>query len=178
VRELHAAVVCVSQEQFSRTGLSLSSTKHRHEKKNENNVSNFNGDYDRDDEILSFEECLIISKALGDVKQNEWVSEAEYKINQLEVVVYESLAETVNSHTRFEGKGQGCTCLIILYQYEENDVLRKLPCGHAFHICCADQWLMQTNACPCCRKPIDIDMTLKVVSSREHMIKHKTRESV
>ena len=106
---------------------------------------------DSDEDTLSYEECLHISEALGDVKRDEWNLCAEGEICQLPVEVYPEEAEEGHSSTKTEE----ATCLVCLQQYESNDVLRRLPCNHAFHICCADQWLLQKNACPCCRKPID-----------------------
>lgn len=95
------------------------------------------------DEELSYEACLEIGEALGDVKTEEWTKRAEEEINKLEIEVYDRQAACEHK------------CLVCLQQYESSDVLRSLPCGHSFHICCVDQWLMRTNACPCCRKPID-----------------------
>jgi len=106
-----------------------------------------NSEPDDGDDELSYEECLEISKALGDVKNDAWSARADSEINKLEVEVYDSATDSAGPDE--------CTCLVCLSQYECDDVLRRLPCGHAFHICCADQWLLQTNACPYCRKPID-----------------------
>jgi len=106
---------------------------------------------DSDEDTLSYEECLHISETLGDVKRDEWNLRAEGEINQLPVEVYQEEAEEEHGSTKTEA----ATCLVCLQAYESNDVLRRLPCNHAFHICCADQWLLHKNACPCCRKPID-----------------------
>jgi Ring finger domain len=103
------------------------------------------------DDELSYEECLEIGEALGDVKKENWLIRAEGEINKLDVEIYEADAQAGDNDDREHN------CLVCLQQYESNDVLRRLPCGHAFHICCADHWLMQTNACPCCRKPIDVN---------------------
>ena len=113
------------------------------EKESENTENDM---YDNDkDETLSYEECLWISEALGDVKQEEWALRAEGEINKLGLETFE---EANNADA------DACTCLVCLQPYEENDLVRKLPYGHNFHICCADQWLMRANACPCCRTPI------------------------
>jgi hypothetical protein len=43
-------------------------------------------------------------------------------------------------------------CLICMDIYDEDKLSRILPCGHAFHASCVDQWLMNSNAvCPVCR---------------------------
>lgn len=48
------------------------------------------------------------------------------------------------------------TCCICLQNYENNDLLRILPCNdqHNFHLVCIDKWLKINKKCPLCR--IDI----------------------
>lgn len=44
------------------------------------------------------------------------------------------------------------TCMICLECYENDDWLRLLTCGHAFHRDCTDRWLCEgANRCPACR---------------------------
>ncbi|CAH8509504.1 unnamed protein product [Schistosoma rodhaini] len=42
-------------------------------------------------------------------------------------------------------------CEICLFEYQDKDRLRHLPCGHAFHMKCIDSWLKQSTTCPKCR---------------------------
>ena len=35
---------------------------------------------------------------------------------------------------------------------QKNKVIRKLNCGHDFHIECIDRWFENRNTCPICRK--------------------------
>eukprot|EP00922_Rhytidocystis_sp_ex-Travisia-forbesii_P045369 GHVS01067689.1.p3 GENE.GHVS01067689.1~~GHVS01067689.1.p3 ORF type:complete len:147 (+),score=20.91 GHVS01067689.1:1309-1749(+) len=39
-------------------------------------------------------------------------------------------------------------CLICLCEYEHNELLRILPCGHGFHAQCVDVWLATRAVCP------------------------------
>lgn len=110
-------------------------------------------DDERDDYILSYEECLEISAALGDVKTDGWRLRAEGEINKLNIEIYNQQTSQDQKCDRLEESA----CLVCLQDYNTNDVLRRLPCGHNFHICCVDQWLYQSSACPCCRKSIDED---------------------
>lgn len=58
------------------------------------------------------------------------------------------------------------SCVICLCDYECDDKLRLLPCGHAFHVDCAQRWMsehLQTTrlaleypSCPKCRCRIDM----------------------
>ncbi|KAJ0397517.1 hypothetical protein P43SY_005643 [Pythium insidiosum] len=45
-------------------------------------------------------------------------------------------------------------CCICLVDYELDDELRLLPCGHDFHVPCVDEWLARNASCPTCRKSI------------------------
>lgn len=43
------------------------------------------------------------------------------------------------------------SCSVCLCPYEEGEMMRRLPCGHEFHMKCIDQWLTQRTTCPMCR---------------------------
>jgi hypothetical protein len=38
--------------------------------------------------------------------------------------------------------------------FAEGDEVRMLPCIHAYHRACIDQWLVKKAACPVCQRPI------------------------
>lgn len=42
-------------------------------------------------------------------------------------------------------------CAICLSEYETDDQVMSLPCGHAFHKDCGMPWLVEHNVCPTCR---------------------------
>jgi len=46
-------------------------------------------------------------------------------------------------------------CAVCLSDYKAGDLLRKLPCNHHFHQCCADEWLGRNKRCPLCIRAID-----------------------
>lgn len=53
------------------------------------------------------------------------------------------------------------TCSICLVEFEENDEIRKLRCGHVFHCECIDPWLLKGKAvCPVCRQGVYEDEEL------------------
>lgn len=47
------------------------------------------------------------------------------------------------------------SCSICLDDFSDGQRVRKLPCGHVFHIACVDAWLKRTATCPL-RCPVDI----------------------
>jgi len=46
-------------------------------------------------------------------------------------------------------------CAICLVDYEDNEMLKLLPCDHRFHPACIDEWLTRNNACPMCKASVD-----------------------
>ena len=42
-------------------------------------------------------------------------------------------------------------CAICQEDWENDEVVRKLPCNHVFHIMCIDRWFASNNVCPICR---------------------------
>ena len=42
-------------------------------------------------------------------------------------------------------------CSICQEDWDEKEVVRKLPCNHVFHVMCIDRWFTKNNVCPVCR---------------------------
>ncbi|AVK74706.1 Ring finger protein [Pandoravirus quercus] len=49
--------------------------------------------------------------------------------------------------------GEGA-CAVCLDDFSDGDQVRSLPCAHAYHVTCIDRWLVDHDACPCCRAPV------------------------
>jgi len=60
-------------------------------------------------------------------------------LKQFPVCPYQSLPQDQDIST---------TCSICLCDYEPEDQVRKLPCGHLFHMDCSDRWLCKSSTCP------------------------------
>jgi len=43
------------------------------------------------------------------------------------------------------------SCNICMCEFEKGEKLRTLPCFHAFHCDCIDNWLSRKPECPVCR---------------------------
>lgn len=48
----------------------------------------------------------------------------------------------------------GEKCAICCCEYEDEDVVRILPCRHAEHAECLDQWLKLNRSCPLCQRDV------------------------
>ena len=68
---------------------------------------------------------------------------------------------TWNDYLKRQGEAD-TSCMICLDDFEENDILRVLPCLHAIHEPCIIQWLYTQHTtigttsikCPICRKTV------------------------
>jgi hypothetical protein len=52
-------------------------------------------------------------------------------------------------------RGSDSGCSICLGDFEVGSRLKRLPCQHAFHCSCVDQWLQRSKRCPLCMRAID-----------------------
>ncbi|KAL8522063.1 hypothetical protein ACS0TY_012279 [Phlomoides rotata] len=56
-----------------------------------------------------------------------------------------------------KGSKEGLECAVCLSRFEGDEVLRLLPkCGHAFHVDCIDNWLVDHSSCPLCRNRLNV----------------------
>ncbi len=82
---------------------------------------------------------------IGEQPQNNQIRGLpEAQINNLPVEIFHKENENAESES----------CSICIDEYEQNHSLKKLPCGHRFHIKCIDEWLRISNSCPNCKAEI------------------------
>lgn len=98
---------------------------------------------------LSYDMMLRLGEHLGDVKTERWERVAKNKINQLPTFTFDRKSVKGKDENDCEVK-----CLVCQFSYEEEECLRRLPCGHCFHKDCVDQWLQSKEFCPYCRTSI------------------------
>ena len=55
----------------------------------------------------------------------------------------------------YDGCKKNRECVICMVEYVNGDCLRFLPCMHAYHTECIDDWLMRSFTCPSCMEPVD-----------------------
>ncbi|GMF32127.1 unnamed protein product [Phytophthora lilii] len=63
-------------------------------------------------------------------------------LDKLPVKIWTSDMQKTETHTE---------CVICLSDYEKDDQVISLPCGHTFHKDCGMTWLKEHNVCPTCR---------------------------
>lgn len=66
-------------------------------------------------------------------------------------------ANGVNGVNAAEGgsaeEDENC-CAVCFDEYEERQMVRRLPCQHYFHQACIDKWMATHSTCPICRLPL------------------------
>uniref|UniRef100_M4BMH0 RING-type domain-containing protein n=2 Tax=Hyaloperonospora arabidopsidis (strain Emoy2) TaxID=559515 RepID=M4BMH0_HYAAE len=63
-------------------------------------------------------------------------------LDELPVKMWTTTMQTSERHSE---------CVICLSDYEKDDKVLALPCGHMFHKECGMKWLVEHNICPTCR---------------------------
>lgn len=89
---------------------------------------------------MSYEELLELEEQIGDVKTG--LTEDRI-IRNLKTSVH-------NSQTRISKESEAC--IICQVEYEEDEIIGTLDCGHAYHGECVKRWLSVKNLCPICKK--------------------------
>ena len=82
------------------------------------------------------------------LKANEFIKMCRRRryVNQIKTIKFRKNKTTVEEDP---------TCSICLCEYEEDEEVKKLRCGHFFHSECIDTWLINKKAlCPICRQGI------------------------
>jgi Ring finger domain len=101
---------------------------------------------------LSYDAMLDLSERIGDVKTERWAMIAATEVNKLPTFHF-SQSVTLNGGIADIDDSER-KCLVCQFEYETNESLRRLPCGHCFHKCCVDMWLQEKDVCPYCRQCI------------------------
>ncbi|ONK69955.1 uncharacterized protein A4U43_C05F28700 [Asparagus officinalis] len=121
------------------------------------NISGFSGggnmidqheDMRLDIDEMSYEELLALEEQIGNVKTG--LTE-ESIIKNLKTSVYNSQTLLPSDKLcRFSEETD--PCIICQVEYEEDEIIGTLDCGHNYHGDCIKQWLLVKNLCPICKK--------------------------
>jgi hypothetical protein len=111
-------------------------------------------DIEQDEEgNMSYETMLQLGERIGDVKSERWKHIAQKHIAKLPVFSFQN-ATSMQKDDGKEDNDSDLKCLVCQCDYEKDEGLRRLPCGHCFHTDCVDQWLTTKDFCPYCRQTI------------------------
>ena len=84
-----------------------------------------------------------------------FISTIGSKIKKYHRKNYVKQIKTTRFHAKDVDPESQCSCAICLGDFEENDKIKTLRCGHFFHSDCVDPWLINEKAlCPVCRQGI------------------------
>ena len=107
---------------------------------------------DIDPDAMTYDELLELGAQMGDVAQERWQQRAAGVIKEIPIVVWEAAnAKALNERC---GAGTGAMCVVCQCDYEENDTLKILRCGHCFHGDCVDRWLKDNKQCCMCKASV------------------------
>ncbi|KAI9204428.1 uncharacterized protein BJ171DRAFT_505819 [Polychytrium aggregatum] len=97
------------------------------------------GNYMADDHVdTTYEGLWALSERIGSAKSK---STPLYMIDRLPVVKYQ-VGMLMGDDSR---------CTICLTEFEVGEMLKRLPCTHAYHGECINRWLRMHEQCPICR---------------------------
>lgn len=106
---------------------------------------------DVEEDELSYDALLHLSERIGDVRTERWAMVAQRHIDTLPLESYD--ASAIDANTVPENDSE-IKCLVCQHEYQHQEQLRRLPCGHVFHAECVDEWLQTHDNCLYCRKSI------------------------
>lgn len=108
------------------------------------NASGDDGDEPGSPSQYSYEQLMMLGETVGEVSRGA----KQDDITRLRVLTHH---KCVADSTVILGE----QCSICRMEFESDDELRVLPCGHAEHSECIDQWLAVNKSCPICMKEIN-----------------------
>ena len=106
-----------------------------------------------DDAELSYDALLNLGERIGDVRTERWALVAQQHIDRLPLETYDASSSAADERVVADNDSE-VKCLVCQHEYQHQEQLRRLPCGHVFHAECVDEWLQTHDNCLYCRKTI------------------------
>ena len=103
-----------------------------------------------DTDAMSYEELTALGEVVGTVATG--LSQAQ--IDALPVMKYAQLPSVVLKERNAEDNEEE-QCAVCRLEFEAEDDVKQLPCGHYYHPECVGQWLQQKKVCPQCNREIE-----------------------
>ncbi|XP_064947544.1 E3 ubiquitin-protein ligase MBR2-like, partial [Musa acuminata AAA Group] len=98
-------------------------------------------DWQLDVDNMSYDELLELGDRIGHVSTGLKEEEIIGSLRKVKHSFFYALKRFFS--TEIDGK-----CSICQEEYEANDEIGELDCGHSYHVFCIKQWLLQKNVCP------------------------------
>ncbi|XP_022868035.1 probable E3 ubiquitin-protein ligase ZFP1 [Olea europaea var. sylvestris] len=102
-------------------------------------------------EFLTFcwlQELLVLEEQIGIVGTG--LSEEDIQ-NSLKTRTFSSLATCLNQKKAATVEQQSNFCVICQADFEDQENVGNLNCGHEYHEDCIKKWLLIKNSCPICK---------------------------
>ncbi|XP_021727569.1 uncharacterized protein LOC110694703 [Chenopodium quinoa] len=95
---------------------------------------------------MTYEELLELGDRIGHVSTGLGDDQIGRCLRKTKLSILNELPSQSHISADIEGK-----CSICQDEYEVEEEVGKLECGHAYHLHCIKQWLVRKNACPVCK---------------------------
>ncbi|XP_062026495.1 uncharacterized protein LOC133742830 isoform X2 [Rosa rugosa] len=93
---------------------------------------------------MTYEELLELGERIGYVSTGLKEDEISRCLRKIKLSMLSDRSQ--HSPGQIDGK-----CIICQEEYEADDEMGRLNCGHLFHLQCIEQWLAHKNTCPFCK---------------------------
>lgn len=109
-----------------------------------------------------FPETTVSSSSINDIFTNFLTESVLNVIEQLQPTTFEDVKVTLDPELfaklpeiAYKSDMSDEPCNICMENYQNNDILKKLPCAHLFHKQCISKWLVdEKTTCPICRQDV------------------------
>ncbi len=88
-------------------------------------------------DTMSYEQLLELEENVGSVSKGL----SKIQIEQIPLVPFREVLY-----------GDNTSCIICMENFCENELVKKLFCGHIFHKDCIEKWLSNQKTCPFCKE--------------------------
>ncbi|KAH7658413.1 Zinc finger RING/FYVE/PHD-type protein [Dioscorea alata] len=96
---------------------------------------------------MTYEELLELGDKIGNVNTGLREEEIFRNLRKIKPSILDASPLCISTEAEWK-------CSICQEEYEGDDEIGKLECGHSYHIYCIKQWLLQKNACPVCKTAV------------------------
>lgn len=97
---------------------------------------------------MSYEELLALGEQIGSVGSR--LSD-DFVVEHLKTRVFTSSKSSSDPEDASSNDQELNSCVICQTNYDDQDQIGVLDCGHEYHVECVKKWLMVKNTCPVCK---------------------------